>query len=447
MALFSPDPALGHARPQARLALCCLLGALVVLLAETGSGGLLILLVGLAGVAVMAAGTWWVITHRGAVRVVGALLALGAPAAIVVLYARADLWPAALAVLALLAAAAACARAAARSLQRTEGMEAVACAAPRHAVLIMNPKSGGGKVAQFGLAEKARGLGADVVLLDTSVQTDVAQIARDAVADGADLLGVAGGDGTQALVAQVAAEHGLPFLVISAGTRNHFAMDLGLDRKDPATCLDALTDGEELHVDLGDVNGRPFVNTVSFGVYAEVVQRPDYRDAKAGTALDALPELLLDHPGEQLDALAGDVRLDAQQALLVSNNPYSVPGLTGAGGRRPRLDTGALGVVGVRVANAAQAAGVALRGTASVGLQVLKAPRVTVTADAPRIAVGIDGEALYLPTPVTCTVSPRALRVLVPRNRPGSPASGEPLSWQTIFSLAFGRRRPKAAVE
>ena len=445
MALFSPDPVLGRARPQARLALCCLLGAVVVLLVETGSGGLLILLVGLAGVAVMAAGTWWVITHRGAVRVMGALLALGAPAAIVVLYARADLWPAALAVLALLAAAAACARAAARSLRRTEGMRATACAAPpRHAVLIMNPKSGGGKVAQFGLAEKARGLGADVVLLDTSVQTDVAQIARDAVADGADLLGVAGGDGTQALVAQVAAEHGLPFLVISAGTRNHFAMDLGLDRKDPATCLDALTDGEELHVDLGDVNGRPFVNTVSFGVYAEVVQRPDYRDAKAGTALDALPELLPAHPGEQLDALVGDVRLDAQQALLVSNNPYSVPGLTGAGGRRPRLDLGTLGVVGVRVANAAQAAGVALRGPASVGLQVLKAPRVTVTADAPRIAVGIDGEALYLPTPVTCTIRPGALRVLVPRNRPGSAVSGEPLSWRTIFSLAFGRRRPAA---
>ena len=54
--------------------------------------------------------------------------------------------------------------------------------------------------------------------------------------------GVAGGDGTQALVAAVAAEHDLPFLVISAGTRNHFALDLGLDRADPATCLEALVD-------------------------------------------------------------------------------------------------------------------------------------------------------------------------------------------------------------
>src|ERR1700748_209442 len=100
------------------------------------------------------------------------------------------------------------------------------------------------------------------------------------VAGGADLLGVAGGDGTQALVADVAVEHGLPFLVISAGTRNHFALDLGLDRDDPSKCLDALIDGVELHVDLGVVNGRPFVNTVSFGAYAALVQSPEYRADK-----------------------------------------------------------------------------------------------------------------------------------------------------------------------
>ncbi|QMU69136.1 diacylglycerol kinase family protein [Streptacidiphilus sp. P02-A3a] len=442
MAFFSPDAALSRARPQARLALFCLLGAVVVLLTVGGSGGLLVLFVGVAGVAVMAAGTWWVIAHHGAVRVVGGLLALGGPAAVIVLYARADLLPAALGALVLLAAAAASARAAARSLDRPAGMQAVACAAPRHAVLIMNPKSGGGKVARFRLAEKAREMGAEVVLLDTSGHSDVTQIARAAVAQGADLLGVAGGDGTQALVAQVAAENSLPFLVISAGTRNHFAMDLGLDREDPAACLDGLTDGEELNVDLGAVDGRPFVNTVSFGVYADVVQRPEYRDSKAGTALDALPGLLLAYAGEPLEARVGDVRLDAQQALLVSNNPYSVPGLAaGTGGRRPRLDGGRLGVVGVRVTSAAQAAGVALRGPASVGLKVMDAGQVTVTAQAPSIAVGVDGEALSLPTPVTCTISPRALRVRVPRKRPGSGGSGQALSWRTIFSLAFGRRR------
>ena len=87
---------------------------------------------------------------------------------------------------------------------------------------------------------QGRGPGRQVALLEGPGTVDVGELARTAVADGADLLGVAGGDGTQALVAGIAAEHDVPLLVISAGTRNHFALDLGLDREDPSRCLDAL---------------------------------------------------------------------------------------------------------------------------------------------------------------------------------------------------------------
>ena len=164
----------------------------------------------------------------------------------------------------------------------------------------MNPRSGGGKVTRFGLKDKAEALGAEVALLEGPGMVDVAALARQAVADGADLLGVAGGDGTQALVAGIAAEHRLPFLVISAGTRNHFALDLGLNREDPATCLNALTDGEELRVDLGVIGGRTFVNNASFGAYAEVVRSPAYRDDKRGTTLQMLPDLLSGHQGARV---------------------------------------------------------------------------------------------------------------------------------------------------
>jgi diacylglycerol kinase family enzyme len=162
---------------------------------------------------------------------------------------------------------------------------------PRRPYLIMNPRSGGGKVVRFGLKDKAEALGATVAVLEGPGTVDVAALARQAAVDGADLLGVAGGDGTQALVAGVAVEHNLPLLVISAGTRNHFALDLGLDRDDPSRCLDALRDGVELHVDLGYIGGRPFVNNASFGAYAAVVQSPAYRDDKRGTTLDLLPDL------------------------------------------------------------------------------------------------------------------------------------------------------------
>ena len=199
----------------------------------------------------------------------------------------------------------------------------------RHPFLVMNPRSGGGKVVKFELQRKAEELGAEVALLEGPGQVDVDALARDAVGRGADLLGVAGGDGTQALVAGIAAEHNLPFLVISAGTRNHFALDLGLDREDPTGCLDALRDGVELHVDLGKINGRTFVNNSSFGVYAEVVQSPEYRDDKTGTVLQMLPDLIKGDKGARLHAQFDGTSVDGPQAVLVSNGPYGSHDLAG----------------------------------------------------------------------------------------------------------------------
>ncbi|MEV4611497.1 diacylglycerol kinase family protein [Kitasatospora sp. NPDC049258] len=442
MARSHPSDRRARARLWARLALAFALGAVVALVAASGPGGLLVLVVGVIAAALAAMGTWWMLAHRGAVRLAGALLLVAVPVAVLVIYARADVWPAALAAIALWAAAAACARSALRAVRPPRGMRAVAGTRPRQPVLIMNPKSGGGKVGRFGLVEKAEALGARVVLLDPAVRTDVAALARTAVAEGADLLGVAGGDGTQARVAEVAAEHDLPFLVISAGTRNHFAMDLGLDREDPTRCLDALTDGEELRIDLGMVGGHAFVNTASFGVYADIVQRPEYRDAKAGTALNALPDLLLGYTGHPLDAALDEVRLESLQALLVSNNPYAAPEPMAAGGHRSRLDLGVLGAFGIRVGNAAQAAEVAFRGARATGLFVLTSRRIVVGSDAERIPVAVDGEALTMPTPVTCSVRPGALRVLVPRLRPGAPAAAPPMHWRDVVTLAFGRSGP-----
>jgi diacylglycerol kinase family enzyme len=67
--------------------------------------------------------------------------------------------------------------------------------------------------------------------------------AQAAVASGADALGMAGGDGSLAVVAAVAAAHDLPFVCIPAGTRNHFVLDVGVDRHDLPGALDAFSDG------------------------------------------------------------------------------------------------------------------------------------------------------------------------------------------------------------
>src|ERR1019366_3280219 len=286
-----------------------------------------------------------------------------------------------------------------------------AAAPQQRPFVIMNPRSGGGKVAKFGLADKAAALGAEVALLEGPGIVDVAALARHAVDGGADLLGGAGGDGTQALVAGIAAGRDIPMLVISAGTRNHFALDLGLDRDDPSTCLDALTDGVELRIDLGLIGDRTFVNNASFGGYAQVVQSPAYRDEKTSTALAMLPDLLTGHQGAHLIVRAdGQVILDGPQAVLVSNNPYETGDIAGLG-RRARLDQGVLGVVGVKVGNAVQAAGLLRRPQRSRSLTVLTAREVVIDADQPQIPVGIDGESVLMPTPVRCTIRPLSLRV------------------------------------
>ncbi|MFD6433450.1 diacylglycerol kinase family protein [Streptomyces venezuelae] len=435
------NPTTTQRRWLARASLASILAAVLTLGVFAGTRTFGLLAVGLVGLVLVAAGLWWSLARQGTLRVLAVALTLGAPVWVLVAYTRARLtWVAVLAV-ALWLVAVATGRAA---LVRDADDEAAAMPerpAPRvrHPVLIMNPRSGGGKVRRFELRERAQSLGAEVLLLEWREGADVTDMARKAAAGGADLLGVAGGDGTQAQVAEIAAALDLPFLVIPAGTRNHFALDLGLDRDDPSKALDALRDGVELQVDLGSANGLPFVNNVSFGAYAEVVASPAYRDDKTRTALRLLPDMLAGHQGPRLSARAGPVEFAEPQALLVSNNPYGTGDIAGLG-RRARLDGGELGCVGVRVTSAAQAAGL-LRGRRATGLVRTDAAHVIVDADQERIQAGVDGESVSLRVPVHCEVRPRALRVLVPRQRPGVRRARPMLDWRHIGRLAVGRRR------
>jgi diacylglycerol kinase family enzyme len=427
----------------ARLALVAAAAAVLVPPVVAGlRQSIALVLVGLAGLALTLAGAWWALTNKGLVRGVAAALAVAAPLTVLVLYTRARLTWVVLLAVGLLVLAVAAGRAALGRDAIPERMREHDVPPPRRPFLIMNPRSGGGKVTRFGLKDKAEALGAEVVLLEGPGPVDVGELARQAVADGADLLGVAGGDGTQALVAGIAAEHDIPLLVISAGTRNHFALDLGLDREDPSRCLDALGDGVELRVDLGVIADRPFVNNASFGAYAAVVQSPAYRNDKRGTTLDLLPGLLAGHQGPRLVARAGSVTVEGPQAVLVSNNVYGMGDIAGLG-RRARMDRGTLGVFAVTVTSAVQAAGL-VRGTQSRGLTRLAGREVVVDADASQIPVGVDGEALLLDTPVRCTVQPAALRVRVPRDRPGVPDPKPIMDWKRLRQIALTVHRTGA---
>ncbi len=298
--------------------------------------------------------------------------------------------------------------------------------AARQGVLIMNLKSGGGKAEKFHLVDECRARGIEPVVLQRG--DDLLQLARDAIDRGADVVGMAGGDGSQALVASIAAERGVPMVVVPAGTRNHFALDIGLDRDDVVGALDAYGEARERTIDLADVNGRIFVNNVSLGLYATIVQSPEYRDAKRETTLTALPEML--GPGSEPFDLRfttpDGVEHDGAHVIQVSNGPYG----TTAGGitSRPRLDTGQLGVFSLVVPDAVAATrAVAALTTATPALYEgylsWSSPGFEVTSGAP-IAVGLDGESLEMDPPLVFSSRPGVLRLRLPPQAIGySPAA------------------------
>ncbi|WP_079252750.1 diacylglycerol kinase family protein [Streptomyces sp. BBFR25] len=422
----------------ARISLSALLACILVPLVAAGLRSVLWALIGIAGLVLAAVGVWWVLAHTGVTRIVGTVLSVAAPVTVLALYAAAGLLGPALLSSGLLVLAVVAAR---RALAPAPSASEEAAGTPRHPWVLMNRRSGGGKVQRFRLVDEARAAGCRVHVLDPG--QDVTALARQAVADGADLLGVAGGDGTQALVADVAAHHDVPFAVIPAGTRNHFALDLGLDRDDPVAALEALTGGVELRVDLGYAADRVFVNNASFGTYAAVVTDPAYRDAKARTVLQTLPGLLTGEEAPSLRMTADRRHMAGLRALLVSNNPYGRAVDVSHPGRRGRLDTGLLGVACVRVTSTAEAARLASR-PHSGGLVRLTADEVLVETDTATMPVGIDGEYVDLPCPVVCRSAPGALRVRVPRHRPGrSRPPGRTADWPRVARLALRRPLPR----
>jgi len=368
---------------------------------------------------------WYGVLRRGMARIAGlAIAAVLFVAGVVFVISSARV--ADLVVFALLAAAVGVAR-----IAFSAHVALPPAAAPERPVLFYNPKSGGGKAEKFKLADEAGARGIEAIELQRD--DDLETLVRDAVSGGADALAMAGGDGSQAIVAKVAAEKGLPYACIPAGTRNHFALDLGVDREDVVGALDAFVDGGERTVDLAEVNGRVFVNNVSMGLYAEAVQRAGYREAKLRTLLDTVPDVL-GPDREALDlhfARPGEEEGQSVVALLISNNTYRLGRLLG-GGTRPRIDDGLLGIVAVN----APAGG----GQAWVEWS---APSFEVESGTP-VPAGIDGEAVTLDPPLRFRILPGVLRVRIAHAHPGaSPSAFEPdgmwAAVRVLVGIAAGR--------
>ena len=260
--------------------------------------------------------------------------------------------------------------------------------------LILNPRSGSDSPSSDELRAEAESRGIDVHVLREG--DDLERVAREAEAE---VLGMAGGDGSLAAVAGVAVERDVPFVCIPFGTRNHFARDIGLDRDDPLAALDSF-DGEERRVDVGRVGGRIFLNNVSLGLYAFLVHRRE-RHRRRRQLLARLRALLLvarEHRGKEQFVVDGEPL--AARVVLVACNAYSLDLFSI--GERERMDDGLLHLY-------------VPHGFRRVTWEERSAHEFTIDHAKAFLHAAIDGEPARLETPLEFTLEPRKLRVLVPR--------------------------------
>jgi diacylglycerol kinase family enzyme len=263
-------------------------------------------------------------------------------------------------------------------------------------LLLVNPRSGDDRPSVDELRDEAESRGIQVHLLGED--DDLAEFAREADVDA---LGMAGGDGSLAVVADVAIQRGLPFVVVPFGTRNHFARDVGLDRDDPIVALDAFAGGRERSVDVGRVSGRAFLNNVSLGLYAQLVHRREghRRRREALARLRALALLVRDRSSLGLTVDGDPVET---HVALVANNAVQLDLFSL--GERERLDEGLLHL------NLAH-------GLLPSSWEERTGERFVIDSQRGSLQAAIDGEPAALETPLEFTVEAGALRVLLPPER------------------------------
>jgi len=283
-----------------------------------------------------------------------------------------------------------------------------------HPFLLINPSSGGGSPSADELASAAREHGVEPHLLEPG--DDSRELA---LRSGAEIVGMAGGDGALAPVAAAALETGASFVCIPFGTRNHFARDVGLDRNDPLAALAAFDAGREKHIDVGRVGDRLFLNNVSFGAYARLVHRREHHRRRGEALARAKALLAVARKRRRLHARVDGETIDAR-VLFVGNNRYEVELFTLV--ERRRLDAGELDLW-------------AAAGLWPTAWDERSASSFRIELPVARVVAAIDGEPALLEPPLELESLAGALRLLVPgrtatiggamNERPRATKSGE----------------------
>jgi diacylglycerol kinase family enzyme len=291
-------------------------------------------------------------------------------------------------------------------------------------IVIVNGGAGHGHDDQAceDLRAKFRAAGLDAELVLAKDGEEMIATARRALEGGAHMVAAGGGDGTINAVASVMVGSGVRFGVLPLGTLNHFAKDLGIPL-DLDEAVRNLATGMPREVDVGEVNGRIFLNNSSLGLYPDIVRDREKQQRRLGrgkwpAALWATLAALRRYPFLSMRlTVKGETLARRTPFVFIGNNRYTMQGL--AIGERDCLDDGLLSLY---VAQRPTRLGLlrfaldALRGKlgSERDFDVLEAASFEIDTHRHRVHVATDGEVTVMNPPLRYRVRPGALTVMVP---------------------------------
>lgn len=285
--------------------------------------------------------------------------------------------------------------------------------------VIVNPRSGSSRSApDIGRLFREAGGQADIRLAEGSPN----DLARKLVREKPPLVVAAGGDGTVSAVASALVGSSIPLAVLPVGTLNHFARDIGVP-EDAAAAVRIALGAKTRDIDVGEVNGRVFINNSSIGLYPAMVHRREKQQRRLGRSkwqamLWAMHAVLRSHPFLDLTlTLDGEEYHRRTPFVFIGNNVYQMEGFTI--GLRERVDAGTLSLY---LAHRGGRLGLlllalrALLGTlfSSKDFEAATVSRLRIESRHTRLLVATDGEVNAMDLPLVFRIRPRALRVLVP---------------------------------
>jgi len=265
--------------------------------------------------------------------------------------------------------------------------------------------------------------GVEVRIVPVHPGQDLGAIAAEVAREKPPAIVAGGGDGTISAVAAALVETGIPLGVLPLGTLNHFAKDLGIPL-DLAEAARTIAAGHAVDVDVGEVNGRVFINNSSLGLYPHIVRHRETQQRRLGRGkwpafFWATLTMLRRSPFLNIRLRLDDVEKSVRTSFVfIGNNEYIMEGFSI--GKRERLDAGRLSIYVTRRGNRASVIMLALRALAGrlqqlKDFEALTAQTIQVDTRHKRLHVATDGEVTIMDTPLQYAIRPRALRVLVPR--------------------------------